>query len=232
MRSPPACDSATIHDQRPGKGKSHPCSGHLKVDTVYLEGVRCPSMVYPAKTDSGKILDAAMVLLARDGLRGMSLRAIAGSLKVAPNAIYRYFEDHGHLEALVGAAVCARLHAVLLKAVRGREPEAAVRAIAKSYLKFARENKLLYEALLIPRPASGSEAVAPEQLWLFVVGQTARLAGEARAPEAAVSLWAFLHGMAVLQSAQLLGPEKPASSFDFGLNAWLAAARGAAAPGV
>jgi hypothetical protein len=132
---------------------------------------------------------------------------------------------HAHLEAAVGAEVCRRLHAVLRKAVHGREPEAAVRAIAKSYLKFVRENELLYEALLIPRPAAGDEAVDPEQLWLFVVGQAARVAGEARAAEAAVSLWAFLHGMAALQSAQLLGAEKPVTSFDFGLNAWLAAAR-------
>jgi len=40
-----------------------------------------------------------------------------------------------------------------------------------------------------------------------------------------VSLWVFLHGMAALQSAQLLGAEKPVSSFDTGLNAWLSAAR-------
>ena len=200
------------------------------MDGVHLEGVRCPPMAFPAKTDSKRILDAAMVLLARHGLRGMSLRAVAVSLKIAPNAIYRYFDDYAHLEAAVGAEVCRRLHAVLLKAVRGREPEAAVRAIAKSYLKFARENELLYEALLIPRPASGDEAVAPEQLWLFVVGQAARFAGDARAPEAAVSLWAFLHGMAALQSAQLLGAEKPITSFDFGLNAWLSAARESGPP--
>jgi AcrR family transcriptional regulator len=187
-------------------------------------------MAFPAKTDARRILDAAMILLAREGLHGMSLRAVAVSLKIAPNAIYRYYEDYTHLEAAVGAEVCRRLHAALLKSVHGREPEAAIRATARTYLKFARENELLYEALLIPRPAAGDEAVAPEQLWLFVVGQTARLAGEASAPEAAVSLWAFLHGMAALQSAQLFGAEKPASSFDFGLNAWLSAARESGTP--
>ena len=92
-------------------------------------------------------------------------------------------------------------------------------------MKFARENELLYEALLIPRSAAGDEAVDPEQLWLFVVSQAARVAGEARAAEAAVSLWAFIHGMAALQSAQLLGAEKPITRFDFGLKAWLAAGR-------
>ena len=57
------------------------------MDTVHLQDVRCPPMAFPAKTDSGKILDAAMILLAREGLRGMSLRAVAVSLKIAPNAI-------------------------------------------------------------------------------------------------------------------------------------------------
>jgi AcrR family transcriptional regulator len=140
-----------------------------------------------------------MILLAREGLRGMSLRAVAASFKIAPNAIYRYFNDHAHLEAAVGAEVCRRLHAVLRKAAHGRAPEATARAIAKAYPKFARENELLYEALLIPRPAAGDEAVNPEQLWLFVVGQAARLAGEAKAPEAAVSPWTLLHGMAARQ---------------------------------
>ena len=166
-----------------------------------------------------------MILLARNGLRGMSLRAVAVSLKIAPNAIYRYFDDHAQLEAAVGAEVSRTLHEVLRKAAGTRAPDAAIRAMAKAYLKFARENELLYEALLIPRPAAGEEAVAPEQLWLFFVGHVARIAGEAGAPEAAVSLWAFLHGMAALQSAQLLGTEKPITSFDFGLNAWLSAAR-------
>jgi len=182
-------------------------------------------MAYPAKTDKSRILAAAMALLARRGLRGMSLRAVATSLKIAPNALYRYFADHAQLEAAVGADVSRMLHAVLLKAKRADDPEKSIRAMAKAYLKFARENALLYEALLIRRPASGDEAVAPRQLWLFVVEQVGRLCGEAKAPEASVALWAFLHGMASLQSAGLLGVEKPATSIDFGLQAWLAAAR-------
>jgi AcrR family transcriptional regulator len=188
-------------------------------------------MAFPAKTDSRKILDAAMYLLARDGLRSMSLRAVAVSLKIAPNAIYRYFNDLAHLEAAVGAEVSRMLHAAMIKATHDREPDAAVRAMATAYMKFASENALLYEALLIPRPAAGDEAIAAEQLWLFFVGQIARITGEARAPEAAVSLWAFLHGIATLQSAQQFSAEKPISSFDFGFAAWLSAARAIRPPG-
>ena len=42
-----------------------------------------------------------------------------------------------------------------------------------------------------------------------------------RAPEAAVALWAFLHGMATLEAAGIFGERKPLSSFKFGLELWL-----------
>jgi len=181
-------------------------------------------MAYPAKIDRKRILAAALRLLARRGLGGMSLRAVATSLKIAPNALYRYFADHAHLEAAVGAEVSRMLYSDLLKAKRPDDAARSIRDLAVAYLKFARRHALLYEALLIPRPASGAEAVAPEQLWLFVVEQVGRLTGKARAPDAALALWGFLHGTAALQSAGRLGAGKRASGIEFGLSAWLAAA--------
>jgi hypothetical protein len=40
-----------------------------------------------------------------------------------------------------------------------------------------------------------------------------------------VALWAFLRGIAALQSAQAFNEEKPVSSFEFGLSAWIEAAK-------
>jgi AcrR family transcriptional regulator len=139
--------------------------------------------------------------------------------------IYRYFSDGAQLEAAVGAKVSATLHGLLLDAAGEQPPEAAIRAIATAYLRFARDHQLRYEALLVPRPESGDDAVAPKQLWDFFTGQVGRLVGEERAGEAAMSLWAFLHGVAALQSAHIFSEEKPFSSVVFGLSAWLAAAR-------
>jgi hypothetical protein len=39
-----------------------------------------------------------------------------------------------------------------------------------------------------------------------------------------VALWAFLHGMTVLEAAEVFGELKPASSFEFGLQMWIGAA--------
>ena len=65
-------------------------------------------------------------------------------------------------------------------------------------------------------------AGSPRQsLWSFTVEQVQRITGETHAREAAVSLWALLHGAATLEAGQVHGDNKPAAGFEFGLNAWL-----------
>src|ERR1700739_2839616 len=60
-----------------------------------------------------------------------------------------------------------------------------------------------------------------QSLWSFTVEQVQRMTGETHAREAAVALWALLHGAATLEAGQVHGENKPASGFEFGLNAWL-----------
>jgi len=48
-------------------------------------------MAYPAKTDRQAILSAALEQLTRNEMRALSLRGLAASLGIAPNALYRYF---------------------------------------------------------------------------------------------------------------------------------------------
>jgi len=166
-----------------------------------------------------------MDLLSQQGLHGISIRSVAGALQLAPNALYRYFADREELESAVAAEVAARLHVVLMKACVARSPEASIRALAAAYLLFAKRQHLLYQALLVPRPATGDAAIAPEQLWLFVVEQVSRVSGPRARQQAAVALWAMLHGMAALQSVNAFNKEKPRSSLDFALAAWIQAAQ-------
>ena len=179
-------------------------------------------MPYPAKTDRQTILAAAMEQLTADGLRSISLRSLAASLALAPNALYRYFADRAQLETALAEESAHRLHALLRRAVGRKQPHAAIRSLARAYIKFAREERHLYEILMLPKLGLG-ECSAHRKLWLFVVNQVARLSGLSQAREAAIALWAFLHGMTALEAAKVFGEEKPASSFEFGLNSWLAA---------
>jgi AcrR family transcriptional regulator len=191
-------------------------------------------MAYPAKTDRESIIATAMAVLAKSGLRGMSWRSVAAALKLAPNALYRYFDSRQQLETAVAAEVAERVYAALLEKQSPRHsPTQAIRVFAVTLLQFAEEHQLLYEALLIPRPACGEDAIAPQRLWLHALGLVSRVSGERVAQEATVALWAFLHGIAALQSVCAFDAEKPFDdSFEFGLQAWLSAAATAGLVGV
>ena len=78
--------------------------------------------------------------------------------------------------------------------------------------------------LLIPCDTWNEEAASHENLWEFVVGHVSAVTGLGHTDDASVALWAFLHGTAELEAAKIFGDQKPTTSFDFGLNAWLAAA--------
>ena len=180
-------------------------------------------MPYPSKTDRQAILSVAVKELARGGIRDLSLRNIAASLGLAPNAIYRYFSDRRELEAALSSEAARQMEVALRKASEGRVPLTAIREMSGAYIKFAKHNRHLYEAMMSFH-APEHDAASHESLWTFTVEQVQRIAGSDRAAQASVALWAFLHGAVALEAAQVLGEIKPASGLEFGFEAWLAAA--------
>src|SRR6202047_3417543 len=179
-------------------------------------------MPYPSKTDRQTILSAAVKELAHGGIRDLSLRNIAASRDPAPNAIYRYFSDRRALEAALANEAARQLELVLRKAADGCEPVAAIREMSSAYIKFARDNRHIYEVMMSLN-APERDATSHQSLWTFTVEQVQRIAGSDRAAQASVALWAFLHGAATLEAAQVLGEIKPASGLEFGFEAWLMA---------
>jgi AcrR family transcriptional regulator len=179
-------------------------------------------MPYPSKTDRQTILSAAVKELARRGVRDLSLRNIATSLDIAPNAIYRYFSDRSALEAALANEAARRLELALRKAAGGCEPVATIRRMASAYMRFAKDHRHLYEVMMSLH-APEHDAASLNSLWAFTVEQVQRIAGSERAAQASVALWAFLHGAVTLEAGQVLGETKPVSGLEFGLDAWLMA---------
>jgi AcrR family transcriptional regulator len=179
-------------------------------------------MSYPSKTDRQTILSAAVKDLAHRGIRGLSLRNLAASLDLAPNAIYRYFSDRSALEAALANEAARQLELALRKAADGCEPVTTIREMSCAYIKFARDNRHLYEVMMSLH-APEHDATFRQSLWTFTVEQVQRIAGSDRAAQASVALWAFLHGAVALEAAHVLGERKPASGIEFGLDAWLMA---------
>jgi AcrR family transcriptional regulator len=183
-------------------------------------------MVFPAKTDRARILSAAMEQLARDGMEKLSLRSLAASLDLAPNALYRYFASRSQLEAAITAEITEHVHEGLRKAAGRKSPEQAIRALVRSYIRFAHDQKHFYDAFVRPCVETPAGEAAHVALWNFVLEQVGRISGPKKAPEAATALWALLHGFVGLERAGVFDRRKPASGFDWGLQAWFRAARG------
>src|ERR1700729_1056633 len=197
------------------------CTAYILARGVSRCTVFC--MPYPSKTDRQAILSAAVKELVHGGIRDLSLRNIAASLDLAPNAIYRYFSDRRALEAALANEAARQLEMALRTAGDGCEPVTAIREMSAAYIKFARENRHLYEVMMSLHAPEHDVTSHHQSLWTFTVGQVQRIAGSDRAAQASVALWAFLHGAAALEAAQVLGEIKPASGLEFGFEAWLMA---------
>jgi AcrR family transcriptional regulator len=179
-------------------------------------------MPYPSKTDRQTILSAAVKQLAHVGIRDLSLRNLAASLELAPNAIYRYFSDRSALEAALASEAARQMELALRRAADGREPVTAIREMSSAYIKFAKDNRHLYDVMMSPHVPK-HDAIQHQSLWTFTVEQVQRIAGSDLAAQASVALWAFLHGAVALEAAEVFGDSKPASGIGFGLDAWFMA---------
>lgn len=189
-------------------------------------------MAFPAKTSPDAIRSAALDLLERAGEDALTVRGVAAALGLAPNALYRHYPGHEALRAAVADDGIRALLDALQRATRRSAPRrasppesdaarAVVRGLARAYLAFAQARPALYAVVMARYETPAGVVPAHDALWAFVVECLAPLTGVAAAPAAAVTLWAFLHGMVGLDRAELLGGAKPRHAAEFGLEAFL-----------
>lgn len=123
-----------------------------------------PSRPRQAPTDSGvrtEILAAAGALLAElDGAQGLSMRAVARAVGIAPASIYHHFTDK---DALIGGLVDHEAERMAALMVRARDscpaddPIGRFAAQIDAYCRFALTNPGHYRLLLNERPRLGPD---------------------------------------------------------------------------
>jgi AcrR family transcriptional regulator len=182
-------------------------------------------MVYPAKTDRAAVLGAALEQVESEGVGNLAIRSVAAKLGLAPNAIYRYFESLAALKAAVAEEAYLRMLVMMRKAAERKEPAQAVRAFSEAYLRFAHEQPRVF-ALYLTTPGAHTNSPQCVQNSQFFWEHVARIYPEKRAREASLTLWALLHGLAVLREAGILTQKQAATSLNFGLQMWIGAAVG------
>lgn len=177
-----------------------------------------------AKTDREAILKAALARVDAGGMAALSLRSLAADVGIATNAIYHYFPTRAHLEAGLADEAAAMLLLAVQKGLRTSRDRSRIEALSHAYLTFARRRPHLYDLMGVQACDTSDNTSSNETLWDLVVTEAAQLHGAEDAENAAMSLWALLHGAIALERAGKLGGMKPVDSVQFGLEAWVKAA--------
>jgi AcrR family transcriptional regulator len=139
-----------------------------------------------------EIVAAARGLLEEEGAEALSMRRLAERLGIRAPSIYKHLPGKGALEAAVMSAAFEEQGAAFAAALDGAEDPLA--ALSRAYRDFARTHPHLYRLMTqgtLPRErlAPGVEDAAAAPIVRAVGGDR----------DAARALWAFAHGMTILE---------------------------------
>lgn len=144
------------------------------------------------------LLEAGLVILAKDGEAGLGLRDLARAVGVSPAAPYRHFDSRAALLEALAVTGFQRFTA-RMEAVAASEPENPLAAMGKTYVVFALQNPNLFRLMFSPqlkkaaRPGLAMAADAAFDTLRRVVSD-----GSPEGRIKALSAWAKVHGLAVL----------------------------------
>lgn len=148
-------------------------------------------------------MEAALKLIAENGVHGFSLREAARAVKVDPAMVYRYFEDKEDLVRAVADGGITRLASAMRAAVKRRgakSPEARLRLYGETYVRFARREPAVFRVMFGPdrgQTLPGSET--PFALLVQCLRELSAARGvDVDAGRAAALCWAGVHGIAML----------------------------------
>ena len=185
-----------------------------------------PTQRTPSRDLEGALVDAAERVLVRDGLRGLTVRAVATEAGVAPMGVYNRF---GSKHGLV-AAVLVRGFDGLAASIRtddGQDAAERLRSCGRSYRRFALSHPQHYEGMFgtgvtpADRAATTTDELAQHATAAFdvLVSEVARAmdAGVLRrddSKEAAQVIWSAVHGAVALELAGVAQVADPEASYE------------------
>jgi AcrR family transcriptional regulator len=162
-----------------------------------------------------RLCDVAERLFAEQGPQAVSMRQLAAELGVSPMTPYRYFKDKDDILAAVRASGFDRFADALETAhASAQTADERARAVGDAYVRFALDHPAAYRLMFDleqPTEAEHSElsrAATRARVTLTQYIDSLIAAGliEGDPMEVALSFWAALHGLIVLQLAGKLGP--------------------------
>jgi len=155
-----------------------------------------------AKTSDAEIVDAARVLIERDGADSLSMQAVADAVGIRAPSLYKRFEDRAALLAAVELEAFTSLTETLERAAKTGNPTRDLTEMSRAYRRFAKLHPRLYEMLFSRPGARGGDAErARQDAARPVLERMAMLVGDKRALASSRVLTAFVHGFVSLENA-------------------------------
>jgi AcrR family transcriptional regulator len=161
------------------------------------------------------LLAAAEMILERDGIQALTLRATARAAGVSHAAPAHHFDDLTGLLSELAAVGYRRFAAELAAAMvaAGDDPKQRMRAMGHAYVQFARRYSGMFmlmfrsESLDMGRPAlRGAADAAGRALRDAIVARAGGMRPEGQVVAEAAAAWSRVHGFAVLLLDGRLAP--------------------------
>ena len=183
------------------------------------------------------LVDAALDLIVRHGLAGLTFAEVARAVGVSAAAPYRHFRDLDDLIAEIARRGFGRFtHELEAAWDAGRpHPVTAIENCGRAYLRFARREPAVYAAMFDPGlPVATDPALGEASALAFGVLRRAAETAAATVPQArrppatmlALHVWALSHGVATLfvgrgDTARFRLPMPPEDLLEAGLLIYL-----------
>jgi AcrR family transcriptional regulator len=177
----------------------------------------------PSQDVQQALLEAAEAVLARDGLAGVTVRAVAAEAGVAPMGVYNRF---GSKDGLIGALVM-RSFDLLREAVADRgepDPLERLRGAGRRYREFALSHPQHYAVIFLSRPrhdASEQPEVEEHARAAFetlvghvVYGIEAGAIRPGDPVDLAQQIWSTVHGAVALELGDMILTDDPQVTYE------------------
>jgi len=160
------------------------------------------------------IILAATEIVEQHGLEGLSAREVAKRIGYSPGTLYNVFENLDDLLLTIEARLLDKLADRLASTDASGTPQERLRRLAATYFIFTQESPKLWNLLVEHRIPAGREVpdwycAKLESLQAPMEQALAPLldAADAGAPKrAARTLWAGVHGLTSMSTAEKLSP--------------------------
>jgi AcrR family transcriptional regulator len=153
------------------------------------------------------LVEAAVAILHKEGLEGLTLRAVARKAGVSQAAPYRHFADRRALMAAVAERGFHRLRQAMMDAMSAGQGRVGLKGVALAYVQFALENPPEYRLMFGAELAATDDLPTLRETGRSVLGfvaegiaqlQRSKLVGEGDPMLMAAATWSTLHGLSIL----------------------------------